>query len=408
MATIVVSAANVLARGAGLLSTVICAVVLSPTQLGYFALATVSANLIAAVGLLGLPPLVTREVATADSLNDSAAVSAGSLYVAMAMTLVAGCVFLAVCNPYGPAPLRLSSVVDLYLTLAWAVALGVTPLLVAIGNGNRAFRFSSGLNIFRAFLVALGAAIGGYATSSATGAIVGSLMGEWLALTTGLLYMVKRRWFRVASIGSTLARCWKAVVVPALPAGVASLFVQGALWTGQFFLSQTSDGIVAVGLFLLMTRTLLLITLVANGVSTAILPLLSVPGQDPADSRQTEKLGYSLALGSAVVGSAALAATLPKLIILFDPVYAGSSATIIVMCASGVIVAANNLLSSVAVSRGCIYRWVASDVVLAVVLLLSSLLLVPKFTGLGLAIAYSIGYLSSVLVLAAKRGERNK
>lgn len=406
--TAAIALSNAGARGVGLASALLVAALLGPRSLGAFSLLTVTAALVGAIGLLGFPTLTTRAVARAATPEHAVWVATRALRSCGCSLALVVAGFVLVCHPaVNLVPLRGASSTGVYLTAAWAAALGLSPLLVAVGAGRRAFNVCALLNGSRSLLVAVGTAAGCLLTDTATGTLAGAVVGEWLSVALALAVAHHRGWVSLARLDGRPEGQSGVSLTASGAAGAVALMVQGGVWFGQFTLSRQADGLVDVGVFLLLTRLTLLVTLVPNALATVVLPLLSQPGEEHAH-RRTRRVAGMLSTVAAMSSAVVMMVVGPPLLRAIDPAYGGFADVVILMAFVGAATAANNLVGADAVSRGQVRAWIWSDVLLAATLVAGALVLVPMLGALGLALTHLTAYAVSVgfLVMAVRTGGR--
>ncbi|AGL16326.1 lipopolysaccharide biosynthesis protein [Actinoplanes sp. N902-109] len=383
-------------RGAGLLAGLAGAAALGPAGYGAFAFLATSAVLVSACGVLGFGPLLTRAMA-ADPETRTARLAAAVLIVSTGLTLGAGLVLVAGAWLTGVAVLHGTAAPAV---LVWALGTSGATILTAVFTGHRLFGAAALLTVARAVLAgtaALGAAVG---TGNPSLAALAAGGAEVLLALAGLGWL--RRTGRVAPVPVRLLRVVVAGLArPALAAGVASLAIQGALWLTQNLLLSGPGGLADNGAFALAGRLSLVVSMLPLALGGAAVPYLSrvaEPARGHALARQITAWGLVLAVPVAAL----LAGLAPAVNRWFGPGYAGYAPTTTLMAVTGVAVAANSVLGSVAVGLGTIRDWIVSDLLLAVVLAGAALMLVPRYGSQGAALAHLAGYGASAACLAVR------
>jgi O-antigen/teichoic acid export membrane protein len=186
-----------------------------------------------------------------------------------------------------------------------------------------------------------------------------------------------------------------------LPALIASVTLQPALWVGQVLLSRQPDGLAHVGTFAVAMRWHSIALFVPVTMGSVLLPML---GRLRATGRTMDARTLFLRYGALIVvlstatclGLIAFAGTLMG---LQGPEYSTASGVLIVLAVATVPVALNSVLSDRALAEGRLALWVGSDLVLAVVLVATAVALVPAFGGIGLAWSYLAALIATCLVL---------
>lgn len=397
---------SLLARVIGLGVSLLVAAVLTPTALGEFALVSASVALVASGGTLGLSTLLTREVARAEDPREAREATAFVLGFCVVLLGLVVLVVAVLCLP-GLGPLRLpgvGSASDLAIVAIWALGVGLNPLVFSVVTGHRAFAASSHLLGARAVAVGIGTTLAALVFDSAESTAAGAAVGEFVVLVAGLSLLARRKWW-ANPLTRRLAR-YRSLVVRGMQSGAAALAISAALWLGQVVLSKSSDGLVANALFLLMSRLMLVVTLVPNALGTVALPALIDPHQTERERRLRRTRMVRATMASSILAATALALCAYMLLPRLDPAYGGYGLPIVVLSATGVAVSANNILGSIALAEHRVQPWIISDWVLAGILAAGSLIAVPALGLIGLSATHAIAYSVSVRVLVGRPGKR--
>jgi O-antigen/teichoic acid export membrane protein len=186
-----------------------------------------------------------------------------------------------------------------------------------------------------------------------------------------------------------------------LPALVASVSLQPALWIGQVLLSRQPDGLAHVGTFTVAMRWHAIALFVPATMGSVLLPML---GRLRATGRSMDARALfvrygALTLGFSTATCLVLIAFAAPLMGLQGAEYAPASGVLVILAVATVPTALNNVLGSRALAEGRLALWVWSDLALATTLVVSAVALVPLLDDIGLASAYLAAYLATCLVL---------
>ena len=186
-----------------------------------------------------------------------------------------------------------------------------------------------------------------------------------------------------------------------LPALIASVSLQPALWLGQVLLSRQPDGLRHVGTFAVAMRWHAIALFVPATMGSVLLPML---GRLRATGRSMDaralfvKYG-ALTLAFSTATCLGLIAFAAPLMGLQGAEYSLASGVLVVLAVATVPAALNNVLSNRALAEGRLALWVWSDLALSTTLAASAVALVPPLDGIGLASAYLAAYVATCLVL---------
>jgi O-antigen/teichoic acid export membrane protein len=193
----------------------------------------------------------------------------------------------------------------------------------------------------------------------------------------------------------------KSLLRVSLPALIASVSLQPALWFGQVLLSRQPGGLAHVGTFAVAMRWQAIALFVPATMGSVLLPML---GRLRATGRTVDAralfVRYSaLTLAFSTITCLGLIAFATALMGLQGPEYALASGVLVVLAIATVPAALNNVLSNRALAEGRLALWVWSDLALSITLAGSAVILVPLLDGVGLASAYLAAYIATCLVL---------
>jgi O-antigen/teichoic acid export membrane protein len=187
----------------------------------------------------------------------------------------------------------------------------------------------------------------------------------------------------------------------AVPAGVASLSIQAAIWFTQSLLLLRADGLSENGAFGLASRLSLLVSFLPVALATASVSFI---GQqtDAAQAHAMAKRIIKVGICASLVAMALLGSMAAYLNDLFGTGYAEHASTTALMALAGLAVSTNALLGNTAVGMGRVREWVTSDIVLAIAMAVTASLLIPRYGPDGAAITHLLSYGISAGFLAWK------
>jgi len=186
-----------------------------------------------------------------------------------------------------------------------------------------------------------------------------------------------------------------------LPAMLASVSLQPALWFGQVLLSRQPDGLGHVGTFAVAMRWHAIALFVPATMGSVLLPMLGrlrATGRS-MDARVLFVRYGALTLAFSTAACLGLIAFAAPLMGLQGAEYSLESGVLVILAVATVPAALNNVLSSRALAEGRLALWVWSDLALSITLAASAFALVPLLDGIGLASAYLAAYVATCLVL---------
>jgi O-antigen/teichoic acid export membrane protein len=379
---------------------------LGSEQFGGMSLALSTTLVVTSVSALGLPVAAQKLVAEAreidvarrDRLID---ITLGMTASVGLLTMIGGVLGSAwVANGILDQP-------DIAPLMAVASILILTTPMVEVLAGLLAAleRFET-VGLFRAVHGALCGLLVGIVLLSGSGAVAALLAlatAETLACVLGFQLVTAARGPR------STARCGRAELVVdaksllrvSVPALIASISLQPALWLGQVLLSRQPDGLAHVGTFAVAMRWHAIALFVPATMGSVLLPMLGrlrATGRN-VDARALFVRYGALTLAFSTVTCLGLIAFATPLMGLQGPEYALASGVLVVLAVATVPTALNNVLSNRALAEGRLALWVCSDLALSITLATGAGVLVPILQGAGLASAYLAAYVATCLVL---------
>jgi O-antigen/teichoic acid export membrane protein len=379
---------------------------LGSEQFGGMSLALSTAFLVASVSALGLPVAAQKLVAEAREID--VARRDRLIDVTLATTALVG-VLAMICGALGSAWIA-SGILgrpELASLLAVASILVLTmPMIEILAGLLGALERFDLVGVFRAvhgcscgvvlFVILQN-------TSGAMAALAALAAAEVSACILGLRLVTAARGSRSTARHGCAALLGevKPLLRVALPALLASVSLQPALWLGQVLLSRQPDGLSHVGTFAVAMRWHTIALFVPATMCSVLLPMLGrlrATGRT-ADARDLFVRYGVLTLGFSAATCLFLVLFAAPLMGLQGPEYAPAAGVLVVLAFATVPAALNNVLSSRATAEGRLALWVWSDFALAFTLAGCAAVLVPGLDGVGLAAAYLAGYLATCVVL---------
>ncbi|WP_156752093.1 oligosaccharide flippase family protein [Mycobacterium sp. ACS1612] len=379
---------------------------LGSEQFGGMSLALSTMLVVTSVSALGLPVAAQKLVAEAREID---AVRRDRLiYLTLTMTVSVGLLTMAggvlssawIANGILDQP-------DVAPLLAVAsISILTTPMTEVLAGLLAALERFRTLGLFRAVHGALCGVllvVVLLSTSGAMAALWALAAAEALACGLGLWLVTSARGPRsTGRDGRTeLLVELRALLRVMLPALLASVSLQPALWLGQVLLSRQPDGLHQVGTFAVAMRWHSIALFVPVTMGSVMLPML---GRLRATGRSMDAralfVRYSaLTLGFSTATCLGLIAFAGPLMGVQGPEYYLASGVLVVLAVATVPVALNNVLGDRALAEGRLALWVWSDLAFAIILAASAVALVPPLGGIGLAWAYLAACVTTCLVL---------
>lgn len=380
---------------------------LGSEQFGGISLSLATVAVVMSVSALGLPVAAQKLVAES---RENDCVRAGRLIdtTLVVTTAIGLCTMTAVllnASAIASDVLGLPELAPAVVVVAVLVVLSpLVELCAALLAALERFRL---LGIYRAVhggVAAVAIVVVLWATPSSVSALWAIAGSE--ALTCGI------GWFLVGSARGTGHRVrgpasavWppvRSLLRVSLPAMVASVSLQPALWFGQLLLSRGPRGLEQVGVFAVAMRWHAIALFVPATMGSVLLPML---GRLRASGRDRDARDLFVRYGGLTLVFAAGAGLLTAL--LARPLmgvqgaeYLVGTSVLVVLAVAMVPTAVNNVLSQRALAENRLALWVWSDIALAVALTVAAVMLVPALGAVGLAWSYLLAYFVTCCVLA--------
>lgn len=379
---------------------------LGSADFGQLSLALSTALVVASVSALGLPVAAQKLVAEARLVDGDRRdqLIGATLRLALLVGVTMTAAFLAAAPLIATAVLDEQALTPLLLVAAAMVLL--TPgveVLAGLLVAMERFRAVAVLRALQGCLAGLLIAVVLLAAPRVLPAMGALVAADAITCLVGLCLLRSSR-----SSGSRQSRrllpstpIVKALLKVSLPALVGSVSLQPALWLGQVMLSRTPGGLADVGAFAVAQRWYAIALFVPATMCSVLLPML---GRLRATGRSLDAHNLFVRYGGLTLAFSILACLF--LVIMSGPLmglqgeeYLRATAVLTVLGVAVVPTAMNNVLSQRAVAEGRMVLWMWSDLALALTLVVASIMLVPAFGGVGLALSFLLAYVATCVVL---------
>jgi O-antigen/teichoic acid export membrane protein len=393
----------VASRGSTLAAGIVAARILSPDGFGLLTLMQTVAAFFSGAAGLGLGVAITRQLA-ATRISDKDA-AGRYLGTAIVVTLLASAGVVTVYllgsgTISGDLVQRASR--DVVVTSAGMVLFaGVAATLQGALVGLEAFRGAAAAQCSQGMSVAVGLVVGAR-EQGVEGALAGASIGYGVSTVVGYVLVLTAAERLGIRIPLRISRpALRQLLHYALPAFVAFLVVFAALLYGQLLLSRQDVGYAEVGLFNVAYRWHLAIVFIPTAISPALLPIMTrlLTERDPRQARWLFRIYVVASLTLTIVPAAVLALAAGPILGLSGSYYGKHPEPLILLALASIPSAANNVLSSAALSLGAARLWLLSDIALAASLLGAAAWLVNAHGAGGLAFSYLAAYVATDVVL---------
>ncbi len=400
----------IISRALNMAAWVICARLLGRSDFGQLTMVQSTAGVFGVLAGMGLGLTATRYIAEFRTSNPAragrilglsqlVAIVAG---LSISAVMVALAPFLASTTLAEPA-LRLPLIVGSGLVLFGALNGFQTGALA----GVEAFRTIAKVNFWAGLLsfpcIFLGAWLG--RVPGAVAGLVLALAVNWLLNQAAL-----RRECQRAGVPLTFSGCfaeWPILLHFSLPALLASAIVSPVMWLCNTWLVRQPGGFGELGLYGAADRWRLAILFVPASVASPVLSMLANlrgAGSD-ASYRKVFRTNLALTAGLVTALSITVALCAPLVMRLFGPAYRDGWKVLVVLSFSAVFEALNTFLGQPLVTHS-MWRRFGFDAVLAFTLLTTAWYCIPRWRGLGLAVAYAAAFLTVSVLLAGYQRRR--
>lgn len=228
--------------------------------------------------------------------------------------------------------------------------------------------------------------------SGAVWGMVAALGVNWLLNNYALRQQCAR--FKVFYDFAGCTKEWPILHQFSLPAFLASIVVGPALWISSAFLVRQADGYSQLGLYTAADRWRLMVLFVPTSVFGMLVPVLSnlYGAGDLLGFRKVFRINVIGLCGLALLGALAVTAAAKPIMSMYGPAFQPGWPILIILSLAAVPEALNTLLGHPLIVANAMWWRFAFDMLLAVVLVLMSFLLIPRWGALGLASAYCTAF----------------
>lgn len=228
--------------------------------------------------------------------------------------------------------------------------------------------------------------------SGAVWGMVAALGVNWLLNNYALRQQCAR--FKVFYDFAGCTKEWPILHQFSLPAFLASIVVGPALWISSAFLVRQADGYSQLGLYTAADRWRLLILFVPTSVFGMLVPVLSnlYGAGDLLGFRKVFRINVIGLCGLALLGALAVTAAAKPIMSMYGPAFQSGWPILIILSLAAVPEALNTLLGHPLIVSNAMWWRFTFDMLLAVVLVVLSFLLIPRWGALGLASAYCAAF----------------
>ncbi len=193
----------------------------------------------------------------------------------------------------------------------------------------------------------------------------------------------------------TMWKEWPVLWKFSVPSLISSALFVPAMWISNAILVNQPDGYSELGLFNAANQWRMVIIFLPGLFATAMLPVLSETHgrDDKSDFRKTVALNFRTTWIVAFPLTVMVVTLCKPLASLFGRQFLGSAPIISMLMAATFLTLVNSTIGAALVGAGKIWIGTAMNLCWAIMLILSSVVLVPLFGGFGLALSYLISYL---------------
>ena len=173
----------------------------------------------------------------------------------------------------------------------------------------------------------------------------------------------------------------------ALPSTAASMISAPLTWASTALLARQSSGFVELGIYNAANQWRQAVLLVPSSLASAALPIISSLSRQATSQRKVMWLSAGLSGLMALAVAAPAAALAPWLLSAYGSGFRRGTLSLGVLALAGVFAAVGNAFAQTLVSQSRMWLVLGQHAMGGIVLLGTSLLLIPTLGGLGLAIA---------------------
>jgi len=390
-------AGAVIAQGLNLLASIVTARLLGRTSFGQVGVVQSTVGMFSTLAGLALGMTATKFVAENRSADPARAgrilglswvvggISSAILSIALffASSVLAG----STLKEPAIAPLLRIAAVLVFLN-------GVNGIQIGALTGFEAFKAITHINSTRAFL-SLPATI----VAVRYGGTSGALWAMVIAATAACFLSQRelRLECRRSGIRVTLGEFeWRILWEFSIPSCLGGLLVMPVSWAANTILVRQPHGYAEMGIFSAATQWRAAVAFLPGVLGQIALPLLSNLHGENEHRNYRSVLKWILLINASV--SIAVAAPLVvfarSIMRWYGPGYEGGALVLALAAVVAILTSVNTALASLIISSGSMWVAFALNALWAAALLISSLILIPRYLATGLSIAYVLAYVA--------------
>ena len=188
---------------------------------------------------------------------------------------------------------------------------------------------------------------------------------------------------------------WRILVKFSLPSMVAGLLVPPVIWISNAILVNQPNGYAELGLFNAANQWTILIIFIPQVLANVMMPIFSETYGHPDKKHFLHAFNVNIRL-TWVIGLPTTVITIvfhKEIAALFGKQFAGMEVLMVFLMAAAFLNIVNGVVGTALAGAGRMWIGAAMNFGWAMALILSTLSLVPRYGGLGLAMAYLMSYL---------------
>lgn len=256
--------------------------------------------------------------------------------------------------------------------------------------GLEEFRKSAFISVIRGVFYALLVGISCYIWGL-NGAMGGLLISEVLTLFTGQLFLRNALKSHGIKLNFQCIRKFelKSFWNFAVPSSIGSIVTMPAVWLSNFILINNTDGFSNLGIYNAADKWRQLILFFPSAIFPIILPMLTSSLGREKLNLYKKVFGVNLAVCvlSVVIPSLGVVIFSDQLMAVYGNDFVSGKVILLILCGNALLSVLNNVVGQGIVSFGLIWVRTWLDSILALLTVVFSLFLIPRYQGLGLAAA---------------------
>jgi len=397
-------AAAIIARGANLITLVMCARILTQDQFGQVAIIQSTVGMFGPIAGLGLSTTVTKFIAEYSETDRQRAgrVLALSLAMALAAGLLMTGSLILLAPQLASAGLGAPSLRKQLTQASGLLVLGVVES-VQTGAliGLQAFSQIARLSVWSGVLSipAMAALAYNFGVSGAIAGLVFAVAVACLLDALALRAECRKRAIRLVFSGWGSER--RELLNFSLPSYLSGLVVAPVSWLGNALLVNHSSGFAEMALFSAADRYRFILIFIPISVSRTMVPALSRFRSIGNRTGYQEAFRWNLGVGVLATLPPALLAIVfaQPLMHVFGESFRRGWPVLAILAASTLPTVLNTQLGAVLVSGNRVWARAGTDVVLAIVFLSAAWWAIPRWNAVGLAGSFGIAYTTASVIL---------